>query len=122
MFLVGLWMEYPDEVRADLQRYFGLNIEHMGTEFSCWQAAACLRCLPLGSALLAKVNPAAQYTRAELYLHGLLDAAAGKHLPFPWENDETREKIADFEAVPADEFDEWLSQTTWEEVDKWHQA
>lgn len=33
---------YPDELRADLQREYGLNIDRMGAEFSCAHAAACM--------------------------------------------------------------------------------
>lgn len=34
--------EYPDELRADLQREFGLNVDEMGRSFSCRHAAACM--------------------------------------------------------------------------------
>ena len=34
--------QYPDELRADLQRNFGLNLDRMGVDYSCAHAAACL--------------------------------------------------------------------------------
>lgn len=106
---------FPTEVRADLQRYYGINIERMGEELSVWQVAACVRCLPLGSATLSKVDPRAQYTMTEYLLHRIGDVTARQHLAYPWEK--STEAIADFGAVDRDEFDAWYaSRQATEEV------
>lgn len=33
---------HPDELRADLQREYGLNVDEMGRSFSCLHAASCM--------------------------------------------------------------------------------
>lgn len=111
--LAELWRRYPTQLRADLQRYFGLNVERMGRDFSCWQAAACAVSLPLGSSTHAAIDPRASYTREELFLHTLVNLLAKEHLPFPWE--EAERQIADFEAVGLDEFKRWHAREWREE-------
>ena len=114
---MSAYLQYPDEVRADLQRYFGLNIEHMGHDFSIWQAAACLRCLPLGSNLLTKIDPQMGYTKEDYLLHGIRDALYRQHLPYPWEINRETSGQGTFDAVPVDEFDAWRKNTRWKEVE-----
>ena len=106
---MSAWVTHPTEVRADLQRYYHLNIERMGEEFSIWQAAACVCCLPMGSSLLAATDPKLQYSMTDYLLHRVSDLLAGKHLPYPWEA-ETRRAIADFGSLSVDEFMEWRNR------------
>lgn len=106
MFLVVAWKMHRAELRADLQRYYGMNIERMGQDFSIWQAAACAARLPLGSSLMAAIDPKAQYTQSDFLIHRIGDILAGKHIPYPWEN-ETERPVADFGSMPIDDFKRW---------------
>lgn len=47
---------HPDELRADLQRFFTLNLDGMGREYRCYHAAACIAHMPQDSALYAAVS------------------------------------------------------------------
>ena len=118
--------DHPTEVRADLQRYYGLYLDKLGVEFSAVQAAACLVCLPAGSALMARLNPMMGFSPAEHYLHLLLSAIAGQEIPYPWEKDVKTDKaieldessggLPEFEGLPHDEFMAWYNQE-WREVE-----
>ena len=110
----------PALVRADLQRYFGLNLDRMGEEFSAFHAGACLSNLPLGSALLGALEPGCRWTQQDYLLHGLMCMQAGKVIPFPWERSKGGIDGVDTEAVPLDEFREWYEKTEWKEVEEWH--
>lgn len=48
-------------MRADLQRFYGLNLDRMGSEFSAYHAACCLANVPKGSALAAAIDPANEW-------------------------------------------------------------
>ena len=114
MTLIGAWMEYPTEVRADLQRYYQIDIEHMGKEHSVWQVAACVCCLPLGSALLAAVDPRNCYSVTDYLLHRIGDLLAHEHIPFPWEAGD--QPIADFGSATVEEYELWR-KTEWRDID-----
>ena len=109
MFLAWCWKHHRAEIRADFQRYYHLNIERMGTDFSVWQAAACAVRLPLGSSLMAAIDPKAQYTITDYLLHRLGDMLAGKHIPFPWETP-ADVPVADFGTMPINEFKRWHAE------------
>lgn len=111
---------HPAQLRADLQRYYGLNIERMGEEFSVWHAAECASCLPLGSSLLAKIDPKLGWTNKEYMLHGIMCALAGSQIPFPWDK-ETGIDGLDTESVPLDQFRDWYENTEWKEVEEWRE-
>ena len=107
--------EHPTELRADLQRYYGLNLSDMGRTFDAFHAGACAVSLPLGSSTMARVNPACAWTYANYQLHAILCAIAGKQLPYPWDegsadgNAETETiQLAGF--ATTEEFDAWLNQ------------
>lgn len=106
MFLAVAWRLHRTELRADMQRYYGMDIERMGVDFTIWQAAACAVRLPLGSSLMAALDPRAQYTLTDYLLHRLGDMLAGKHLPYPWEL-ETEKPVADFGTMPLEDFKRW---------------
>ena len=71
--------------RAELQRYFGLDIGRMGSDFSALHAACCLHALPLGSRLLAALDPAMGWGVTDYKLHDILQVLAGHEIPYPWE-------------------------------------
>lgn len=106
MFLVWCWKHHRTELRADLQRYYNLNIERMGADFSVWQAAACAVRLPLGSSLMAALDPKASYTQSDYLMHRIGDILAQKHIPYPWEST-ADVPVADFGTMPIDDFRAW---------------
>lgn len=98
--------DHPVQVRADLQRYYNLNIDHMGTAFTANHAAACAACLPMGSCTLAAYEPALQWTWVEHKIHELESILARHVLPYPWEAKQGMDEV-EFEAVEIDEFVAW---------------
>jgi hypothetical protein len=78
--------KYPDELRADLQRYYGVCIDDVGGSVSVRHAASLSRSLPRGSLTLAKINPETQWTDAEWMLFHLLNSWRDKdgQLVPPW--------------------------------------
>lgn len=44
---------HPDELRADFQRFYGLNLDDLGTGYRCMHAAALVAHMPADSALYA---------------------------------------------------------------------
>lgn len=93
----------------------------MGEEFSAFHAGACLSNLPLGSPLMAAIEPGCRWTQTDYLLHGLICMQAGKEIPFPWEKKCGIEGI-ETESVTLDEFRDWYENTEWREVEEWHQA
>ena len=57
MLLVQLTDESGDEMRADFQQYYGLNLDDMGSEYSYIHAATLLTQLPKTSRIASKRNP-----------------------------------------------------------------
>lgn len=108
------------QVRADLQRYYGLNIDRIGEDFGAFHAAACLSCLPPGSALLREIDGRFAWTNGDFLLHGIAQMLAGKEIPYPWDNKKNVgiEGI-DTEGLPLDEFQDWYMNNDWKEVDDW---
>lgn len=49
--------EHSIELRADLQRYYGLNIEDAGSGYSVYHAACLVSCLPQESATFRAIDP-----------------------------------------------------------------
>lgn len=48
---------YPDELRADFQQYYGLNIDGMGTDYSYSHAAVLVTQLPSNSRVSIAIDP-----------------------------------------------------------------
>ena len=99
-FLAYAIAEHPAETRADLQRYYGLNLDRLGRDFGSFHAGACLACLPPGSALMARIYEATSWTTTDL----------------PW--DKSGSGLPDLEGVDIDEFKRWHEQE-FEEVGRW---
>ena len=106
-------------MRADLQRYYGLNLDGLGIDFSAFHAAACLACLPLGAQTLARVVPATQYTYTDYLLHAIIRAITGEEIPYPWAKKKSGIEGIDTEALPFDEFLDWYNNTNWKEDEEW---
>lgn len=96
---------HPGELRADFQRFYGLNLDGMGCEYSV-SHAACLAChLPSDSATLQAVYPQNGWTQTEYLLHAIeydlrvliwqnsKDGTKGKNKPKPLQTPEERERI-----------------------------
>ena len=111
---------YPAQVRADLQRYYGLNLDRFGVDFGAFHAGACLCNLPIGSATMAAIDERATYTRSEYMLHAIMCGLVGKAIPYPWEKKRGIDGI-ETEAVPLDEFREWYEHTNWKEAGEWQE-
>ena len=60
--LAALWGSHPDALRADLQRFYGLNMDGMGTDFTVAHAAACAAHLPRDSACVREIAPEAAWS------------------------------------------------------------
>lgn len=56
MALASIEDKYPDELRADFQQYYGLNIDGMGADFTCSHAAVLMLQLPTSSRVARKLN------------------------------------------------------------------
>lgn len=57
-----------DELRADFQRYYGLNLDDMGKTYTVAHAAALARNLPAGSAVHRALNPALEWADSDYLL------------------------------------------------------
>lgn len=101
--------EHPVELRADLQRYFGLDLSRMGQDFTVWHAAACAACLPLGSATLARIDRRLQWTAGEVLLCAIRNLFAAESVQLDG-FDNGSDGLPEFGELPRDEFMEWYSK------------
>ena len=116
MMLAEAWAEHPVELRADMQRYYGLNIDGLGRDYDAWHLAACVACLPLGSTLMASMDERGAWTMTDLMLYLLMQRACGQQPSMPWEADASDTGVLpDIEPMYLDEFEAWHSQE-WKEV------
>lgn len=53
---------HPDELRADFQQYYGLDLDGMGRDYSTLHAAVLATQLPEGSRLARAIEPDAVWT------------------------------------------------------------
>lgn len=65
-------MSNPDELRADLQQYYGLNLDGMGVAYSHSHAASLVSQLPVGSRLSRVADPDAAWSD-ETHLLALIE-------------------------------------------------
>ncbi len=103
MYLARAWRNHPTELRADLQRYYGVNWDTvLAGSVSFLHAAALAVCLPLGSRLLACEDPCAEWTNAEILLLTIANSLRKEPIdPF---------KTTDATAMDIDVLDEYLSR------------
>lgn len=118
-FLAYAISKHPVQVRADLQRYYCLNLDRLGSDFGAFHAAACLSCLPPGSALLSAIDKRLSWGNESHILHGIAQMLAGKEIPYPWDKKASGIDGVDVEGLPLDEFQAWYGQNEWKEVDGW---
>lgn len=122
MFFALCIREHPTALRADLQRYYFMNLDELGSKFTIWQASACAVCLPPGSKLMGEIDERLSWSITDILIHNLYDFFAHKHVPFPWENaHDHQNNLPEFEALPLDEFQEWYANatSTYKEVENW---
>lgn len=68
MLLAVVGRDRPDELRADFQQYYGLNIDGMGADYSPAHAAALLAQLPLESRIMRAENADLEWDEATYFL------------------------------------------------------
>lgn len=85
-------------MRADLQRFYSLNLDRMDIDYTQSHAAACVACLPLGSALYARINP-----DLKMLLKDLPVSAITRALKKPVNPDEI-----EYGSMSIADFDAWL--------------
>lgn len=109
MTLARVEADSPDELRADFQQYYGLNIDGMGVDYTHAHAAALVAQLPRDARVFVHASADAEWTEQtrilahiEYSLRLLLwsrtkDAQTGRNkpkpLPSPGERRKRRERI-----------------------------
>lgn len=86
---------HPDELRADFQRFYGLDLDGMGADYTCAHAASLAVALPAESATVRAERPEAAWSD-EAYLLSAIeydlrmlvwlnseDGAKGRNRPRP---------------------------------------
>ena len=93
--LAALLEDHPGELRADFQRFYGLNLDGMGTEYSVAHAATLAAHLPQESACVRVASPEAAWDDATYLLAAIeydlrvlawqnsRDGAKGRNKPRP---------------------------------------
>ena len=87
----------------------------MGRDFSPLHAAYCVAGLPLGSRLLAEIDPAYGWTVTDYQLHDIKQMLAGRVIPFPWKRSE-QEGTTNGPGLPA------FGSMTVEDFEKWRES
>lgn len=78
MRLVAFWQASPDELRADLQQHFGIDIEKaMAGEHSAAHVAACASQLPLDARVHVALDKDAQWTQELVLLASIVNLLQG---------------------------------------------
>ena len=97
----------PDELRADFQRVYGLNIDDMGESYSVHHAAVLAAMLPSDSLVCKAANPALEWGEALYMLRNIeymlrvlawqntKDGQKGRKKPQPIETPDERAKVRD---------------------------
>lgn len=71
MALATVEAEHPDELRADFQQVYGLNLDGMGIGYSHAHAAALMSQLPATSRVARALDPAAEWDDATYLLSAI---------------------------------------------------
>lgn len=113
ILLAALLANHPDELRADFQRVYGLNIDDMGESYSMHHAAVLAAKLPTDSLVFKAENPALEWSEAVYMLRNIeymlrvlawqntKDGQKGRKKPQPIETPDERAKQRD-KAVNTD--------------------
>lgn len=129
MVLAVLLRRHPDELRADFQQHYGLNIDDMGGSYSLQHAATLAAQLPRDSRTLIAENPECEWNLTNTLL-GMIefhahngwyvhteDARSGANAPqplMPWARGREGRQG---ESMGIDEYTEFLSRPR-KEVDE----
>lgn len=115
--LARLEAERPDELRADFQQFYGLDLDGMGREYTCEHAAALAAQLPRESRCFRAEAPACEWGDSEYLLASIEhtarlllwskteDARRRRNVPKPVQTPADRARVAsrvketDFEFV-----------------------
>lgn len=62
---------HPDELRADFQQFYGLNLDRLGVDYTRAHAAALCVQLPRESRLVRAMEPANEWGDAEYIAHAM---------------------------------------------------
>lgn len=107
MSLAAAFEEFPGAARADLQRFYGLNIDKVGADFTIFHAAECMAYLPPECALLSTERKGVMFGITDYVLWKMLGSIAGQKVPFPWEESEERGNLPKFKHQTKDQYLEW---------------
>lgn len=73
MILASFLRRFPDELRADFQQHYGLNLDDMGGSYSISHAACLAAQLPKDSRTFVASDPACEYASATNRLLALIE-------------------------------------------------
>lgn len=106
MFFAKVYRRYHAELRADLQMYFGINLDHViNGEVSVFHCACLASNLPLGSATLAKIDKRLSFTNADWLLLAIANSWREKPIdPFK------ESKSTGIRTMSVEEMAEYLSR------------
>lgn len=65
---------YPDELRSDLSRFHGLNLDGLGSDYSIAHAGALIKCLPAESSVARAIDPDSEWTLDRMLTASGVDA------------------------------------------------
>ena len=78
MTLAAMWRDHPDELRADLQETYGIDIEAaMAGAHSCPHVASLVSQLPLDARVHVAIEPDAKWTQRDVLLANLVNLLSG---------------------------------------------
>lgn len=114
--------KFPAQVRADVQRFYGLNVDDVGYEFSFRHLADLVACLPRESATLRAYDSRNEWSIDTHLLASVLDVLRwiqwsktakgaknqGQPKPVPRPGYEDAGKVKDSVALPVDEVERLL--------------
>lgn len=99
-----MWRRHPGELRADLQRHYGVSWDSvLSGAVSCEHAAALVACLPPGSRCLAREDEVLGWTTGELLLLCIANSLRdGEHQIEPF-------KHPDAQAMDTEDLERYLN-------------
>lgn len=115
-------MNCPDELRADFQQFYHLNVDDLGRAFSVRHAAALAAQLPAGARCPGRAEPSASLTPSEIFLEAIeynthvlwwqnsKDGQKNRNKPKPAGLGRPRKRKGVGKGVPLDELSSLLSR------------
>lgn len=108
-------------MRADLQQYYGLNVDGMGVDYTCSHAAALVEMLPIDSRVARSEHSSLEWSNSEYLLAAIEydlrvlawqqtdDARHRRNFPKPIETPLDREREARAEESSTPEFKRYVA-------------